>query len=123
MEQLSNRLNRLQPSATLAMSQKSAELKAQGIDIINMSVGEPDFNTPDAIKQAAHQAIDDNYSRYSPVPGYPVLREAIVQKLKRENGLDYSTNQILCSNGAKQSVCNTIMALVNEGDEVIVPAP
>ena len=123
MEQLSNRLNRLQPSATLAMSHKSAELKAQGIDIINMSVGEPDFNTPDAIKQAAHQAIDDNYSRYSPVPGYPVLREAIVQKLKRENGLDYSTNQILCSNGAKQSVCNTIMALVNEGDEVIVPAP
>ena len=118
MEQLSNRLNRLQPSATLAMSQKSAELKAQGIDIINMSVGEPDFNTPDAIKQAAHQAIDDNYSRYSPVPGYPVLREAIVQKLKRENGLDYSANQILCSNGAKQSVCNTIMALVNEGDEV-----
>ena len=123
MEQLSNRLNRLQPSATLAMSQKSAELKAQGIDIINMSVGEPDFNTPDAIKQAAHQAIDDNYSRYSPVPGYPVLREAIVQKLKRENGLDYSANQILCSNGAKQSVCNTIMTLVNEGDEVIVPAP
>ena len=123
MEQLSNRLNRLQPSATLAMSQKSAELKAQGIDIINMSVGEPDFNTPDAIKQAAHQAIDDNYSRYSPVPGKPVLREAIVQKLKRENGLDYSANQILCSNGAKQSVCNTIMALVNEGDEVIVPAP
>ena len=123
MEQLSNRLNRLQPSATLAMSQKSAELKAQGIDIINMSVGEPDFNTPEAIKQAAHQAIDDNYSRYSPVPGYPVLREAIVQKLKRENGLDYSANQILCSNGAKQSVCNTIMALVNEGDEVIVPAP
>ena len=123
MEQLSNRLNRLQPSATLAMSQKSAELKAQGIDVINMSVGEPDFNTPDAIKQAAHQAIDDNYSRYSPVPGYPVLREAIVQKLKRENGLDYSANQILCSNGAKQSVCNTIMALVNEGDEVIVPAP
>lgn len=123
MEQLSNRLNRLQPSATLAMSQKSAELKAQGIDIINMSVGEPDFNTPDAIKQAANQAIDDNYSRYSPVPGYPVLREAIVQKLKRENGLDYSANQILCSNGAKQSVCNTIMALVNEGDEVIVPAP
>jgi aspartate aminotransferase len=123
MTQLSNRLNRLQPSATLAMSQKSAELKAQGIDIINMSVGEPDFNTPDAIKQAAHQAIDDNYSRYSPVPGYPVLRQAIVDKLKRENGLEYSVNQILCSNGAKQSVCNTIMALVNEGDEVIVPAP
>ena len=123
MTQLSNRLNRLQPSATLAMSQKSAELKAQGIDIINMSVGEPDFNTPDAIKQAARQAIDDNYSRYSPVPGYPVLRQAIVDKLKRENGLEYSVNQILCSNGAKQSVCNTIMALVNEGDEVIVPAP
>ena len=120
---LSARLNRLEPSATLAMSQKSSELKAQGIDIINLSVGEPDFNTPDSIKQAAKQAIDDNYSRYSPVPGYPVLRQAIVDKLKRENGLEYTTAQILCSNGAKQSVCNTIMALVDEGDEVIIPAP
>ena len=118
---LSARLNRLEPSATLAMSQKSAELKAQGIDVINLSVGEPDFNTPDAIKQAAHQAIDDNYSRYSPVPGYPVLRQAIVDKLQRENGLTYTQAQILCSNGAKQSVCNVIMALIGEGDEVITP--
>ena len=120
---LSARLQRLQPSATLAMSQKSSELKAQGIDIINMSVGEPDFNTPDHIKEAAKQAIDDNYSRYSPVPGYPELKKAIVNKLKNENGLDYAPSQILCSNGAKQSVCNTIMAIVNAGDEVIIPAP
>lgn len=123
MNQLSDRLNRLAPSATLAMSQKSAEMKAQGVDIINLSVGEPDFNTPDAIKEAAKKAIDDNFSRYSPVPGYPVLREAIVAKLKNENGLDYTPAQILCSNGAKQSVCNAIMALVGEGDEVIIPAP
>ncbi len=123
MTKLSNRLNRLQPSATLAMSQKSSELKALGVDIINLSIGEPDFNTPDSVKDAAHQAIDDNYSHYSPVPGYPVLRKAIVEKLKRENGLDYSESQILCSNGAKQSVCNAIMALVDDGDEVIIPAP
>jgi aspartate aminotransferase len=123
MNELSNRLNRLAPSATLAMSQKSGELKAQGIDVINMSVGEPDFNTPDHIKEAAKKAIDENYSRYSPVPGYPSLKNAIVSKLKRENGLDYSASQILCSNGAKQSVCNTLMALVNDGDEVIIPAP
>ena len=123
MNQLSDRLNRLSPSATLAMSQKSAELKAQGIDIINLSVGEPDFNTPDHIKEAAKKAVDDNYSRYSPVPGYPALRQAIVDKLKRENGLDYTPAQIGCSNGAKQSVCNTLMALVNPGDEVIIPAP
>ena len=123
MAQLSNRLQRLAPSATLAMSQKSAEMKAQGIDVINMSVGEPDFNTPDHIKTAAKQAIDDNYSRYSPVPGYPDLRKAIVAKLKNENGLDYSINEVLVSNGAKQSVCNTIMALVNDGEEVIIPAP
>ena len=123
MAQLSNRLQRLAPSATLAMSQKSAEMKAQGIDVINMSVGEPDFNTPDHIKEAAKQAIDDNYSRYSPVPGYPDLRKAIVAKLKNENGLDYTINEVLVSNGAKQSVCNTIMALVNDGEEVIIPAP
>ena len=123
MNQLSERLNRLSPSATLAMSQKSGELKAQGIDIINLSVGEPDFNTPDHIKEAAKKAIDDNYSRYSPVTGYPALRQAIVDKLKRENGLDYTQAQIVCSNGAKQSVCNTVMALVNAGDEVIIPAP
>ena len=121
--QLSERLNRLAPSATLAMSQRSSELKAQGVDVINMSVGEPDFNTPDHIKEAAIQAVRDNYSRYSPVPGYPELKKAIVEKLRRENGLEYAPSQILCSNGAKQSVCNTVMALVNAGDEVIIPAP
>lgn len=123
MNTLSDRLNSLSPSATLAMSQKSSELKAQGIDVINLSVGEPDFNTPDHIKEAAKQAIDENYSRYSPVPGYPALREAIVAKLKNENGLDYSAAQISCSNGAKQCVCNAVLTLVNKGDEVIVPAP
>ncbi len=123
MAQLSERLNRLSPSETLAMSQKSSELKAQGIDIINMSVGEPDFNTPEHIKEAAKKAIDDNYSKYSPVAGYPALRNAIVAKLKNENGLDYTAAQISCANGAKQSVCNTIMTLVNAGDEVIIPAP
>ena len=123
MAQLSDRLNRLAPSATLAMSQKSSEMKAQGIDVLNMSVGEPDFNTPDHIKEAAKKAIDENYSRYSPIPGYPDLRKAIAGKLKNENGLDYSINEILVSNGAKQSVCNTVMALVNDGDEVIIPAP
>src|SRR5574344_1923743 len=121
--ELAERLQRLQPSATLAMSQKSSELKAQGVDVINMSVGEPDFNTPDHIKDAAKKAIDDNYSRYSPVPGYPELKNAIVTKLKTENDLDYKPSQILCSNGAKQSVCNAIMAIVNAGDEVIIPAP
>ena len=105
------------------MSQKSSEMTAQGIDVINMSVGEPDFNTPDHIKEAAKKAIDENYSRYSPVPGYMDLRKAIVRKLERENGLSYLPNEILVSNGAKQSVCNTIMALVNDGDEVIIPAP
>ena len=123
MAQLSNRLQRLAPSATLAMSQKSAEMKAQGIDVINMSVGEPDFNTPDHIKQAAKLAVDENYSRYSPVPGYPSLRQAITRKLERENHLHYTPAEILVSNGAKQSVCNTIMALVNDGEEVIIPAP
>lgn len=123
MNQLSDRLNRLAPSATLAMSQKSAELKAQGVDVINLSVGEPDFNTPDHIKEAAKRAVDENYSRYSPVPGYPALKKAIVDKLRNENGLDYEPSQIICSNGAKQSVCNAVLALVNPGDEVIIPAP
>lgn len=123
MNQLSDRLNRLSPSATLLMSQKSNELKAQGIDVINLSVGEPDFNTPDHIKAAAIKAIEDNYSRYSPVPGYPALRQAIVEKLKKENGLEYTPAQISCANGAKQSVCNAVMTIVNEGDEVIIPAP
>ena len=123
MTKLSDRLQRLAPSATLAMSQKSSEMKAQGIDVINMSVGEPDFNTPDHIKEAAKQAIENNFSRYSPVPGYPDLRKAIVEKLKNENGLEFTVNEILVSNGAKQSVCNAVMALVNDGDEVIIPAP
>lgn len=123
MAELSNRLNRLAPSQTLAMSQKSGEMKAQGIDVINMSVGEPDFNTPDHIKEAAKKAVDENFSRYSPVPGYMDLRKAIVAKLKNENNLEYTTSEILVSSGAKQSVCNTVMALVNDGEEVIIPAP
>ncbi len=120
---VSDRLAALSPSETLAMSQKSNELKAQGIDVINLSVGEPDFFTPDHIKEAARQAIIDNFSFYSPVPGYPALRNAIVAKLKNENGLDYKADQIVCSNGAKQSVCNVILAIISKGDEVIIPAP
>lgn len=123
MEHLSQRLMSLAPSETLAMSQKSAELREKGIDVINLSVGEPDFNTPEHIKVAAKKAVDDNFSFYSPVPGYLSLRKAICEKLKRENGLDYTPEQIVCSNGAKQSVCNVIMALAGQGDEVIVPAP
>ncbi|MBR1401952.1 MAG: pyridoxal phosphate-dependent aminotransferase [Prevotella sp.] len=123
MGKLSNRLNRLAPSATLAMSQKSSEMKASGIDVINLSVGEPDFNTPDHVKDAAKKAIDENWSRYSPVPGYPELRKAIVEKLRKENHLEYAESEILVSNGAKQSVCNTVMALVDDGEEVIIPTP
>ncbi|MDL2222579.1 pyridoxal phosphate-dependent aminotransferase [Bacteroidales bacterium OttesenSCG-928-M11] len=120
---VSSRLAALSPSETLAMSQKSNELKAQGIDVINLSVGEPDFYTPDFIKEAAKKAIDENYSFYSPVPGYLSLRKAIVEKLKKENGLDYTPEQIVCSNGAKQSVCNVLLSIIGQGDEVIVPAP
>ena len=123
MEHLSVRLTSLSSSATLAMSQKSNELKAQGVDVINLSVGEPDFFTPDPIKVAAKKAIDNNFSFYSPVPGFLDLRKAIVAKLKRENGLDYTVDQIIVSNGAKQSICNTLLCLVDPGDEVIVPAP
>ena len=123
MAQLSDRLNRLAPSATLAMSQKSSEMKAQGVDVINMSVGEPDFMTPEPIKEAGKKAIDDNFSKYSPVPGYPALRNAISKKLKAENGLDYTASEIIVGTGGKQGVCNAIMALVNPGDEVIIPAP
>ncbi len=120
---VSERLAALSPSETLAMSQKSNELKAQGFDVINLSVGEPDFNTPDHIKQAAKQAVDNNFSFYSPVPGYPALRNAICAKLKSENGLEYKPEQIVCSNGAKQSVCNVLLAIIGKGDEVIIPAP
>lgn len=123
MPQLSERLQRLSPSATLAMSQKSGELKAQGVDVINLSVGEPDFPTPAHIKAAAVKAISEDYTRYSPVAGYASLQAAIVHKLKTENNLDYTPAQIVVSNGAKQSVCNTLLALVNPGDEVIIPAP
>ena len=123
MTQLSDRLNRLAPSATLAMSQKSSEMRAQGVDVINMSVGEPDFNTPEFIKEAGKKAIDDNYSKYSPVPGYLALRQAISEKLKNENGLDYNTSEIIVGTGGKQGVCNAVLALVNPGDEVVIPAP
>ena len=123
MTQLSDCLRRLSPSATLAMSQKSNEMKSNGIDVINMSVGEPDFNTPDHIKEAAKKAVDDNFSRYSPVPGYVDLRKAIVEKLKNENQLEYGVTEISVSNGAKQCVCNAVLALVNPGEEVIIPAP
>ena len=120
---ISERIQALAPSATLAMSQKSAELKAQGVDVINLSVGEPDFFTPDHIKQAARQAIDDNFSFYTPVPGYLSLRKAICEKLRRENGLEFTPEQIVVGNGAKHELCNAIMAMVNPGDEVIIPTP
>ena len=123
MTQLSDRLNRFAPSATLAMSQKRSEMRAQGVDVINMSVGEPDFNTPEFIKEAGKKAIDDNYSKYSPVPGYLALRQAISEKLKNENGLDYNTSEIIVGTGGKQGVCNAVLALVNPGDEVVIPAP
>ena len=120
---ISDRIQNLAPSATLAMSQKSAELKTAGIDVINMSVGEPDFDTPDFIKDAAKKAIDDNFSRYSPVPGYLSLRKAVCEKLKRDNNLDYTPEQIVVGNGAKQELANTILSVINPGDEVIIPTP
>jgi len=121
--ELSLRLKNMAESETLAMSQRSRELQAQGIDVINLSVGEPDFFTPDHIKAAAKTAIDDNFSFYSPVPGYLSLRQAICAKLKRENNLDFDPAQIVCSNGAKQAVCNVLMSIIDPDDEVIVPAP
>lgn len=121
--QISQRIQALAPSATLAMSQKSAELKASGIDVINMSVGEPDFDTPDFIKEAAKRAIDDNYSRYTPVPGYMSLRKAVADKLLRENHISFTPEQIVVGNGAKQELCNVLLACINPGDEVIIPVP
>lgn len=121
--QISNRVESLAVSQTLAMSQKSAELKAQGVDVINLSVGEPDFNTPSHIKAAAVKAIEDNYSFYSPVPGYMSLRKAIADKLSHENGLHYDPAQIVVGNGAKHALANVIMATINAGDEVIIPTP
>lgn len=123
MAQVADRIANLSASETLAMSQKSSELKAQGIDVINLSVGEPDFYTPDHIKQAAKDAIDNNFSFYSPVTGYLSLRKAICEKLSKENNLSFEPDQIVCSNGAKQSVYNTLLSVVNAGDEVIIPAP
>ena len=123
MTRVADRINRLSESATLAVAQKSRELKAQGIDVISLGVGEPDFPTPTFIKEAAKKAIDDNYSYYSPVPGFPELQNAIINKLKRDNGLDYAANQIVVSNGAKHSLANVLQVIIDKGDEVIVPAP
>lgn len=120
---LSDRINSLSTSQTLAMAAKARELKAQGIDIISLSLGEPDFNTPDFIKEAAIQAIRDNYSTYTPVDGYLDLKEAIARKFKRDNHLDYKPSQIVVSTGAKQSLFNIAQAMINPGDEIIVPAP
>lgn len=123
MLSVSKRLVALSPSATFAMAQKSAELKAQGIDVISLSVGEPDFFTPEHIKEAAKKAVEDNFSFYTPVAGFMELRKAICEKLEKENGLVYKPEQIVCSNGAKQSICNVLLAVVDEGDEVLIPAP
>ena len=123
MNYLSDRINLLAESETLAMTRRSRELRSQGFDVINLSIGEPDFNTPEHVKEAAKDAIDQNYSHYTPVPGYPELRQAIANKLKRDNGLIYSSDQIVVSTGAKQSLANAILCLVNEGEEVLIPAP
>ena len=123
MTHISERVQALAPSATLAMSQKSNELKAQGVDVINLSVGEPDFETPAHIKEAAKRAIDENYTFYTPVPGYMSLRKAVSEKLLKENGVSYAPEQIVVSNGAKQALCNVILATINPGDEVIIPMP
>lgn len=123
MKQVSDRIANLSASETLAMSQKSSELKAQGIDIINLSVGEPDFYTPTDAKEGGKKAIDDNFSFYTPVAGFLTLRKAICNKLLKENNLVFKPEQVVCSNGAKQSVCNVILSIVNPGDEVIIPAP
>ena len=123
MNYLSDRINLLSESETLAMTRRSRELRAQGFDVINLSIGEPDFDTPEHVKEAAKEAIDQNYSPYTPVPGYPELRQAIVHKLKRDNQLEYTSEQIVVSTGAKQSLANAIMCLVNPEDEVLIPAP
>src|SRR5512145_894835 len=123
MEYLSERIKLMAASQTLAMAQKSRELKAKGLDIISLSLGEPDFNTPDYIKEAAKQAIDDNYSKYPPVPGYNDLRDAISVKFRKENGLNYTPDQIIVSAGGKHSLVNVILSIVNPGDEVIILAP
>ena len=123
MNYLSNRINALGESETLAMTARSRELQAQGCDVINLSIGEPDFNTPQHVKDAAKAAIDANFTHYPPVPGYPELRQAIANKFERDNGIFVGANQIVVSAGAKQSLANAILCLVNPGDEVLVPAP
>lgn len=123
MDALSARINSLPASATLTMAAKARELKNQGVDVIGLSLGEPDFNTPEFIKDAAIQAVNDNYNSYSPVDGYAELKQAIITKFKRDNGLDYDASQIVVSTGAKQSIANVCMVLLNPGDEVLLPAP
>jgi len=123
MENVSNRVNSLSPSATIAMNQKSRDLQAKGINVINLSVGEPDFFTPGHIKAAAKKAIDDNFSFYPPVAGYPDLKKAISEKFKRENKLEYSPEQVIVSCGAKHSLANAMLSMIDKGDEVIIPAP
>ena len=123
MTKVSERLNRLSESATLAMAQMSRELQAKGIDVISLSLGEPDFNTPEFIKEAAKKAIDDDFSHYTPVPGLPELRSAIAAKFKRDNNLEFTANQIVASTGAKQSLANICLCLLNPGDEVLLPCP
>ena len=123
MEYLSDRIKSLSVSQTLAMAQKSRELKAKGLDIISLSLGEPDFNTPDYIKEAAKKAIDENYTKYPPVPGYNDLRDAISRKFREENGLNYTSDQIIVSAGGKHSLINVILSIINPGDEVIILAP
>ena len=121
--EISQRIQALAVSQTLAMSQRSSQLRSEGVDVINLSVGEPDFHTPDHIKLAAIKAVEDNYSFYSPVPGYMSLRKAVSEKLRKENGVDYAPEQIVVGNGAKQALCNVVLATVNPGDEVIIPTP
>ena len=123
MQTLSARLNRLSESQTLAMTRRSRELRAQGIDVINLSIGEPDFPTPQIIKEAAKKAIDEDFSHYTPVSGYLELRQAIAEKFKRDNALDFEADQIVVSTGAKQSIANAVLSIINPGDEVIVPVP
>jgi len=123
IESLSLRLQQLAQSETLAMAQRSRELQAKGVNVINLSIGEPDFNTPDHIKEAAKKAIDDNFSHYTPVPGLLSLRQSIVEKLKRDNQLEYTVDQIVVSTGAKQSIANVLYSIISQGDEVIIPAP
>ena len=123
MIQLSERLLAMEESATIAMSRKSRELKAQGLDVISLSLGEPDFHTPQFIKDAAVVAMEQNYTMYTPVPGYDDLRESISEKFRRDNNLTYDKSQIVVSTGAKQSIANVVLSLINPGDEVIIPAP